>query len=94
MMGTELVYLVAKSIGSKVEDVIFATYSTTALAWCCNLTKKLRLFVFSRLETICWMVEWTPGLDYLPLYHVDGELNFSDLFFYFLFLPRPPWGKG
>ena len=48
MLGTELVYLVAKSIGPRVEDVIFATDSTIALSWCCNPTKKLRLFVFSR----------------------------------------------
>ena len=25
------------------------------------------------------MIEWTTGHDYLPLYHVDGELNLSDL---------------
>ena len=25
------------------------------------------------------MIEWTTGRDYLPLYHVDGELNLSDL---------------
>ena len=25
------------------------------------------------------MVEWTTGCDYLPLYQVDGELNFSEL---------------
>ena len=47
MLGTKLVYLVAKSIGSKAEDVIFATDSTIALSWCCNPTKKIRLFVFS-----------------------------------------------
>ena len=32
MLGTELVYLVAKSIGPKVEDIIFATDSTIALS--------------------------------------------------------------
>ena len=79
MLGTELVYLVAKSIGPKVEDIIFATDSTIALSWCCNPTKKLRLFVFSRVETIRRMIEWTTGHDYLPIYHVDGELNPSDL---------------
>ena len=78
-LGTELVFLVAKSIGSRVEDVIFATESTIALSWCCNSTKKLRLFVFSRVETIRRMIEWTTGRDYLPLYHVDGKLNLSDL---------------
>ena len=25
------------------------------------------------------MIEWTKGCDYLLLYHVDGELNLSDL---------------
>ena len=79
MLGTELVYLVAKSIGSKVEDVVFATDSMIALSWCCNPTKKLRLFVLSRVETFRRMIEWTTGREYLPLYHVDGELNLADL---------------
>ena len=61
MLGTELIYLVAKSMGTKVEDVIFATDSTIALYWCCNPTKKLRLFVFSRVETIGRMIKWTTG---------------------------------
>ena len=30
MLGTELIYLVAKSMGEKVEDVIFATDSMIA----------------------------------------------------------------
>ena len=75
MLETELIYLVAKSMGSRMEDVMFATDSTIALSWCCNPTKKLRLFVFSRVETIWRMIEWTTGRDYLPLYHIDGELN-------------------
>ena len=25
------------------------------------------------------MIEWTTGRDYLPIYHVDGALNLSDL---------------
>ena len=79
MLGTELVYLVAISIGPKVEDIVFATDSTIALSWCCNPAKKLRLFVFSCVETIRRMIEWTTGRDYLPIYHVDGELNLSDL---------------
>ena len=79
MLGTELIYLVAKSMGSRVEDVIFTTDSTIALSWCCNPNKKLRLFVLSRVETIWGMIEWTTGRDYLPLYHVEGELNLSDL---------------
>ena len=74
-------YLVAKSIGPKVEDILFATDSTIALSWCCNPTKKLRLFVFSRveIETIRRMIEWTTGNELLPIYHVDGELNLADL---------------
>ena len=79
ILGTELIYLVAKSMGTKVEDVIFATDSTIALSWCCNPTKKLRLFVFSRVETIQKLIEWTTGQVYLPIYHVDRALNLSDL---------------
>ena len=79
MLGTELVYLVAKSIGPKVEDILFATDSTIALSWCCNPNKKLRLFVFSGVETIHRMIEWTTGNELLPIYHIDGELNLADL---------------
>ena len=25
------------------------------------------------------MIEWTTGCDYLPLYHIDGDLNLSEL---------------
>ena len=39
MLGTELIYLVAKSMGSRVEDVIFATDSTIALSWCVILQR-------------------------------------------------------
>ena len=63
MLGTELIYLVAKSKGAKV----FTTDSTIALSWCCNPTMKLRLFLFSRVETIRRMIEWTTGHDYLPI---------------------------
>ena len=35
--------------------------------------------MFSRVETIRRLIEWTTGRDYLPLYHMDGELNLSDL---------------
>ena len=79
MLGTELIYLVAKSMGTKVEDVIFATESTIGLSWCCNPTKKLRLFVFSRVEKIRRMIDWTTGCDYCPIYHVDGTMNHADL---------------
>ena len=79
MLATELVYLVAKSIGPKVEDILFATDSTIALSWCCNPTKKLRLFRFSHVETIRRMIEWTTGNELLPIHHVDGELNLPDL---------------
>ena len=78
MLGTELVYLVAKSIGPKVEDILFATDSTIAYSWCCNPTKKLRLFVFFRVKTIRRMIEWTTGNEFLPIYHVGGELNSAD----------------
>ena len=79
MLVSELIYLVAKSMDKKVKYVIFETDSTIALSWCYNPTKKLRLFVFSRVETIRRMIEWNTGREYLPIYHVDGNLNLLDL---------------
>ena len=35
--------------------------------------------MLSRVETIWRMIEWTTGREYLPIYHVDGNLNLSDL---------------
>ena len=46
LLGTELIYLVAKSMGSRVKDMIFATDSTIALSWCCNPTKILDCLCF------------------------------------------------
>lgn len=48
----------------------------------CMPRKKLRLFVQNRVSTILRMVQWSIGLDVgdpLPLYHVEGELNVTDL---------------
>ena len=39
MLSTGLIYLAAKSMGAKVEDVIFATDSTIAISCCCKETE-------------------------------------------------------
>ena len=79
LLMTELAFIVKKSLGEKVDDIIYVTDSTIALSWCHNEHRKLRLFTLSRVETIRRMIEWTTNSSELPLYHIEGELNIADL---------------
>ena len=78
MYMTELVLKVQRILGSKVKEIVYATDSSIALAWCHNTTLKLRLFVYNRLEAIRRMVQWTLDDKSLPLFHVSGALNLAD----------------
>ena len=79
LLMTELAFIVKKSLGERVQEVVYVTDSTIALSWCHNVNKKLRMFTFSRVETIRQMISWTTNQEDLPLYHVDSELNVADL---------------
>jgi len=79
LMMSELAYIVRKSLGDRVDQMIYATDSTIALSWCHNTNKKLRSFTFNRVETIRRMISWTTESDDIPLYHIDGLLNVADL---------------
>lgn len=86
MLLTELVFIAKKAIGSRVEEVLYLTDSTVALAWCQSSSgRRLRLYVNNRVETIKRMVEWTLNTDEitdpgsLPLFHVAGIDNLADL---------------
>ena len=75
----EVAFVVKKSLGDRVEIVIYVTDSTIALCWVHNVNKRLRIFVLNRVETIRRMIEWTNGDQDIPLFHIDGTLNLADL---------------
>ena len=80
MLLTELMYITKRAIGSRVQECIYLTDSTVALAWCQPTTRRLRLFVHNRVETVKRMIAWTTNKeDQLPLYHVPGTQNIADL---------------
>ena len=82
MLMTELAYVTKRAIEDRVKEVIYVSDSMIALGWCSSLEKKLRLFVQNRVATILRTVQWTLSLEDgepLSLYHVDGELNITDL---------------
>ena len=79
LLGTELTFSIKKALGDSVGEIIYATDSTIALSWCSNPNIKLRLYVYNRVMTILRLGEWTTGLDSIPLYHIEGESNLSDL---------------
>ena len=50
------------------------------MCWSFNTQKKLRLYALNRVSLIRQMIKWTTGeTENLPLYHIDGSLNPSDL---------------
>ena len=79
LLMTELGYVVKKAIGENVDDIIYVTDSMITLAWCHNTRKKLRSFIFSRVESARRLIEWTVENENIPLFHIDKELNIADL---------------
>ena len=79
LLGVELTYMVVKSFGFKFHEILYLTDSTITMCWIHNEAKKLRVFVFSRVETIRRMIEWTIGPGKIPVYHIEGSENIADL---------------
>ena len=79
LLATELAFLVKKALGDRVDEIIYITDSTIALSWCHNTTRKLRAFIFARVESIRRMIQWTTEKEQIPLYHIDGTRNLADL---------------
>ena len=79
MLMTELVFKTKKILEDRLDQVIYVTDSSIALAWCLNTSLKLRLFVFNRVEAIRRLIRWTIDGDKIPLYHIPGDLNLADL---------------
>ena len=52
MHMSDLVLKVQRILGTQVKEVVYATDSSIALAWCLNPKLKLRLFVYNRVEAI------------------------------------------
>ena len=75
----ELMYVVKKALGDDAGELIYTTDSTIALSWCHNTAKKLRAFVFTRVESIRRLIQWTTNTDEIPLYHIEGAQNLADL---------------
>jgi hypothetical protein len=79
LLMTELAYIVKRSLGSKVGEVIYLTDSTIALSWIHNTNIKVRAYIFSRVQAARGMIELTTGSKKIPLFHIDGKLNLADL---------------
>ena len=80
MTMTELVFIIKRAIGDRVEEIIYCTDSMIALSWCHNTAIKLRMFVYNRVETIRRLIQWTTETEELPLFHIEGAMNgFADL---------------
>ena len=69
-----------KEISRRVVDkIIFITDSTIALCWCQNTNKRLRSNVFSRMEPARRMIQWTLDTKEIPLFHIDGTSNITNI---------------
>ena len=57
LLATELAFLVKKALGDRVQEILYVTDSTIALSWYHNTSKKLRAFIFARVESIRRMIQ-------------------------------------
>ena len=64
LLMTELPYIVKKSQGEQVDEIIYTTDSTIALCWCHNTNKRLRSYVLSRVESARRMIQWAVDTGY------------------------------
>ena len=79
LLMTELAYIVKRSLGSKIGDIIYLTDSTIALSWIHNTNIKVRAYIFTRVQAARRMIELTTSSDIVPLFHIDGKINLADL---------------
>ena len=79
MLMAELAFVVKKSLGSKIEKIIYLTDSTISMCWMHNINIKLRAFTFARVEASQRLIQMTTGTEDIPLYHIDSSNNLADL---------------
>jgi len=79
LMMAELAFIVKKSLGSRVDRIIYLTDSTIAMSWMKNTNIKLRAYTFARVEASRRLIQMTTGEDHIPLFHIDGSRNIADL---------------
>jgi hypothetical protein len=72
--------VVRKSLGDRVEDVLFYTDSKVAQCWVLNTRKRLRMFVHNRVQSIRHAITQAVGSEeIIPLYHIEGTQNLADM---------------
>jgi len=79
LLMAELAFICKRALGSRVREIIYATDSTIALAWCHNHQLKLRVWTHSSVETILRLIEWTVYSGSILLYHIDTKINIADI---------------
>ena len=80
LLAAEAALLVRKALGDRVEDVFFFTDSVVAMCWVLNTRKRLRMFVYNRVQSIRAAIrQVADGLETVPLYHIEGTQNVADM---------------
>ena len=79
LLMAELAYIVKRSLGNKVREVIYLTDSTIALSWIHNTNIKVRAYIFTRVQTIRRLIQMTTENEIIPVFHIDGKINIADL---------------
>ena len=73
---------VKRALVNRISEIIYVTDSTIAMCWCHNTTKRLRMFMLSRVSEIRRNIlgkTFSADQDTLELYHIDGQVNPADL---------------
>ena len=79
LIMAELAYVTRKSLEERVDEILYFTDSSIALAWMQNTNIKLRAYTFARVQASRRLIQMTTGLEQIPIYHIDGDKNIADL---------------
>jgi hypothetical protein len=71
---------VRNALGDRVESVHYYSDSMIAVCWVLNKSRRLRMFVHNRVQSIRHGIrQIVDGDEVIPLYHIDGNSNIADM---------------
>jgi len=80
VLAAETSLQVARVVRPQPEPARFYTDSRVVLCWVLNKSKRLRMWVFNRVQAVYNMIKHSAcSQTHIPLYHIEGSENVADL---------------
>ena len=79
LLMSETAFLMHKALKDHIKQIIYITDSTIALCWAHSENKRMKPYVANQVDAIKEYITSTTSQKEIPLYHIQGERNISDL---------------